>query len=137
MKTHPYLRAYMAGAAAPTVLVLVAFAVFLTVRPVNGTDFPAEKVMVFPLAVVPALWGLWNMLWVALHTRARWPLGLHGAIVPAFAVPLGFAAAQWNGVQFPVSVAQAILIIAPLLMIIYYLVWKFVVGFLNGLLGIG
>ena len=133
MKTHPYLRAYMAGVATPSVVVLFLLMLYLSVR----AYFPFERILVFPLAVVPALWGVWNVLWVALHGRSRWPLGLHGAIVPLFAVPIGVTMARSIGFEFPVEPIRVIMIVTPLAMVMYYLAWKYIVGFLNELIGVG
>ena len=135
MKSHPYLRAYMAGVVVPTVFLLVVFAVFCVVRLAYNPDLPLERILVFPLALVPAIWGGWNMVYVALRGRRRLPLGLHGALVPAVLVPLAVVAAHAFGFD-PGGATGGILIVAPLLMIIYYLVWKYLVGFLNDMLGI-
>ena len=137
MKPHPYLKAYMAGVVVPTVFLLVGFVVFCIARFGFNPDLPIEKMLVFPFALVPPIWGGWNMLYVALHGRRRLPLGLHGAIVPAFLVPLALVCARIVGFDLPTQVTGAILIVAPLLMIVYYLVWKYLVGFFNDMLGIG
>ena len=61
---------------------------------------------------------------------------LDGALVPAILVPLALVAARACGFD-PRSATNGILIVVPLLMIIYYLVWKYLVGFFNDMLGIG
>jgi hypothetical protein len=120
----------------PTVFLLFVFVVFTFIRLRYDPDFPIERVLVFPLALVPAIWGLWNMVYVAMHARRRLPLGIHGALVPTVLFPLALTAARAYGFEFVAGATPYVLVTLPLLMIIYYLVWKYVVGFLNELLGI-
>jgi hypothetical protein len=136
MNRHPYLRAYMAGIAVPTVFMLVIFAFFCTVRFVYRVDVLIERVIVFPLALVPNLWGVWNILYTAHHSRRRLPLGIHGALLPAILLPLALAGARTLVPEFPTYVVPAFWMILPGLLIVYYLAWKYLVGFLNGMLGI-
>ena len=97
MRPHPYLRAYMAGIVVPTMFLLVAFTIYAYFRFLAApSDFiaplvsrPFERAIVFPLAVVPNLWGAWNMLHMALRRRTRLPLALHGALLPILLVPSG------------------------------------------------
>src|SRR5262249_43990945 len=93
MKTHPFLRAYMAGIAVPTVALLFGVAAFAMARYVYDVPIPLECVIMFPMAVVPNLWGLWNMLHLAIG-RERWPIGLHGALLPLLLIPLGLMLAR-------------------------------------------
>ena len=79
MNQHTYLRAYMAGITVPTIFLLVVATVFCIARYVYDIPVPVERVIVFPMAVVPNLWGLWNMLYLALHSRVNMSIGLHGA----------------------------------------------------------
>src|SRR5713226_1090720 len=88
MKQHIYLRAYMAGIVFPTILLLVAVTVYSILRYVYNFPVPVERIIVFPMAVVPNLWGLWNMLFIALDSRRRLPIGLHGAILPFVLAPV-------------------------------------------------
>ncbi len=136
MKNHLYLRAYMAGVTVPTVLVIFVLACFVVLRFGYDLSIPIERGLVFPLAIVPGLWGLWNMLYVALRTRWRIPLGVHGALVPLIVGPLALGNAYLLGFEiphfllaiFPAGVASA--------MLAYYLVWKYLVGFFNRMLEI-
>ena len=41
------------------------------------------------MAVVPNLWGLWNMLWIATKSKTHLSIGVHGAFIPALLVPAG------------------------------------------------
>lgn len=147
MKQHPYLRAYLAGIAVPTVFMLVVFTAFCVARFVCQVPVPLERVIVFPLALIPNAFGAWNMLFVALHRRRYLPLGLHGAILPFILAPTGFLIATSLG--FLVASGQGLVwfgvirihffhlaVIFPAVLVVYYLVWKHLVGFLNDLLGI-
>ena len=46
------------------------------------------------MAVVPNMWGAWNMLYLELRSRFRWSLGVHGALHPLLLMPLGIALAS-------------------------------------------
>ncbi len=147
MKTHPFLRAYMAGVVVPSVGLLVAMTVFCVARLIYRIPIPIERVIVFPMALVPNLFGAWNMLYVWLRPRRHLPIGFHGALLPFVLAPIAFTIATSLGflevtprgfVWF-----QAITIHYPFVatgflcaLIIYYLVWKYLVGFFNELLGI-
>jgi len=136
MNQHPYLRAYMAGIVVPTIFLIVVATVFCIVRYVYNLPVPVERVIVFPMAFVPNLWGLWNMLFAASHMRTRLSLGLHGALLPFLLAPLGILLTRV--LDFPVlhSMPHVFPIGAPLALIAYYLVWKYIVGFLNRVLSI-
>jgi hypothetical protein len=95
---------------------------------------PLERAIVFPMAVVPNAWGIWNMLYLAVRSRLPLSLGLHGALLPLLLMPGGFALARAFdvfGIQW-----QFALPMVPIGMAVYYLAWKFLVGFLNEELGI-
>jgi hypothetical protein len=126
----------MAGIFVPSIVVVIAFAVFATVRFGYHVDVPIERIIVFPLALVPNVWGLWNIMFVRMHSKRWLPLGLHGAILPLFLSPAGYAVATWQGFELPTFAATGFLFGMPVALIIYYLVWKHVVGFFNHMLGI-
>ena len=143
MKPHPFLRAYMAGIVVPTVFLLVITSIYAYNRyyfevssqfviPLPGE--PLDRAIMFPMAVVPNVWGAWNMLHVALRSRLRWSIGLHGAILPLLLMPAGFALARSLDV-FDIQWQYA-LPMAPVGMTVYYLAWKHLVGFLNHEVGI-
>ena len=67
---------------------------------------------------------------------AACPIGMHGAVVPAVMFPLALVAARVFGFEFVAGATPFVLLTLPLLMILYYLVWKYLVGFLNAMLGI-
>jgi hypothetical protein len=133
MNSHPYLRAYMAGIALPTFFMLFVLTAFIVARFVYNIPIPIERAIAFPMAVVPNLWGVWNILYAARHGR-RWPLGLHGAVLPLLLMPAGLLLAKHLGIDFVTWTLAATF--APVGVAVYYLVWKYIVGFLNQTLGV-
>ena len=136
MQSHIYLRAYMAGVTVPTVLVVFMLACFVVLRFSYNVSIPIERFLVFPLAIVPGLWGLWNMLYIVVRKRWRIPLGLHGALVPLVAAPLALGNAFLAGFEIPRSALTIFPAGVAIAMLAYYLAWKYVVGFLNRVLEI-
>ena len=147
MKTHPYLRAYMAGIVVPTMLLLVAMTGFFVSRYVFQIPIPIERVIVFPMALVPNLFGVWNILYVWLRPRRHLPIGFHGALLPFVLAPIAFTIATSLGflvvtprglVWFQAITIHYAFVATGFLcaLIVYYLVWKHLVGFFNELLGI-
>ena len=136
MNEHTYLRAYMAGIVVPTIFLLVIVTIFTLGRYVYNIPVPVERVIMFPMAVVPNLWGVWNMLFVTLHSSSRLSIGLHGAILPLLLGPLGFLLTRVLDFPIPGFVAHAFPIAGPIALIAYYLAWKYVVAFLNRVLDI-
>jgi hypothetical protein len=133
----------MAGIVVPTATLVIILTVYAYNRfyfevssqfviPLPGA--PLDRAIVFPMAVVPNLWGVWNMLHLAMRSRVHWPIGVHGALLPLLLMPLGIALAgsldvfhlQW----------KFVLPMAPVGMTVYYLAWKYLVGFLNQEVGI-
>jgi hypothetical protein len=87
------------------------------------------------------------MLHLASHENTHLAIGPHGAILPLFGAPIGATVASYLGVlQFgahSVSIFQCVEIPYMALpfcilaaMAGYYLVWKYIVGFVNRVLGI-
>jgi len=142
MKMHPYLRAFLAGAFVPTLVLPVLLTVFIIVRLVLQCQVPIERGMVFPMALVPSIFGLWNMLWLKSHGTTHMPLGLHGALLPLIGAPVGASVASLLGVLAlePSGVRWFDVLHVPYALVAcvfcaamagYYLVWKYVVGFVN------
>jgi len=147
MRPHPYLRAYMAGIVVPTAFLLVVMTAFAIARFVFHIPVPIERVIVFPMALIPNLFGAWNMLHVALMPGRRLSLAVHGALLPFVLLPLGVTlglllgvvsidrggvhAFQTAGLSYVLAV-----FVFPILIIVYYLIWKYIVAFLNELVGI-
>jgi hypothetical protein len=136
MNQHPYLRAYMAGIVVPTVFLLIAMTVFTLARYVYNIPLAIERVIVFPMAVVPNLWGLWNILYNSIAPQRRLSIGLFGAILPFLLAPLGFLLMHAVNFAIPLFVHSAFLYFFPVGVLIYYLAWKFLVGSLNAIVGL-
>ncbi len=142
MNTHPYLRAYLAGIFVPTLVLPLILAGFITVRLVLALPIPIERFIIFPMAVVPSLFGLWNMLYLWSHPRTHLPIGVHGAILPFLGAPTGALVASCLGMlqigahgitwfqasRYPTR-SFAVVFLAAVAG--YYLVWKYIVGYLN------
>ena len=136
MNKHTYLRAYMAGIMVPTLFLLVVMTVFCFVRYAYNLAVPIERVIVFPMAVVPNLWGVWNVLFVALCSRYNIPIGAHGAALPFLLAPAGFFVTRVLDFPIPHSVSGVFPVAFPIALVVYYLAWKYLVGQLNGVLGL-
>lgn len=147
MNAHPYLRAYLAGVFVPTLVLPLILAGFIVVRLALAAPFPIERFLIFPMALVPTLFGLWNMLYLGSHPRTHLSIGLHGAVLPLFGAPIGALVANCLGIlhfeAHGVSYFRTVEVPYALLPVIilagvagYYLVWKYIVGFLNRVLGI-
>jgi len=145
MNTHPYLRAYMAGIFTPSLVLLVILSGFILTRLVLQVPIPIERVIVFPMALVPNLFGLWNILYVWSHRRL--PIGFHGALLPWILAPmgalvgklLGVLAIGAQGITWFQQITIPYALIVPWFcgaLVIYYLVWKYIVGSLNRVLEI-
>jgi hypothetical protein len=147
MNTHPYLRAFLAGVFVPTLVLPLLLTAFIVVRLVFEIPYPIERGLVFPMALVPALWGVWNMLWAWSRSSMNLPLGAHGAILPLLIMPVGTVIAWYLGIvefgasgatkfgQFHINYAL-VAILFCVAVAAYYLIWKYVVGFVNRTLGI-
>jgi hypothetical protein len=147
MNTHPYLRAFLAGIFVPTLVLPLLLVAFIVVRIVLKVPVPIEQAIIFPMAVVPTLFGLWNMLWLGTHERTHLPIGFHGPLLPILIMPLGATTAICLGVltlgshgaiwfqtcEIPYALI-ALFFLAALAG--YYLVWKYIIGGLNRVLGI-
>lgn len=136
MKTYPYLRAYMAGITIPTVMLVLLTVVFTIARYAFDLSNPIERMIVFPMAIVPNLWGLWNMLFLRLSRGRYLPIGFHGAILALVQGCIALGLFQLISFELPEFAARAWPFAFPVIAIGFYLVWKHVVSFLNTLLGI-
>jgi hypothetical protein len=147
MNSHPYLRAYMAGIFTPSLFLLVALTGFIISRLVFHVPIPIERVLIFPMALVPNLFGLWNILYIWMRPRRHLPIGFHGALLPVIMAPLGgvlacslgFLTIGAHGLTWFEVITLRYSLIVPWFfagLVVYYLVWKHIVGFLNGFLGI-
>jgi hypothetical protein len=118
----------MAGVLLPTWILLVVLAMV-----VSGLPRDVDRAVIFPMAVVPNLWGIWNVLYAALRPR-RISLGVFGAALPLILVPAGLALAAFLDMRF--YTARHAALVLPVAMAIYYLVWKYVVSFFNRVAGL-
>lgn len=147
MNTHSYLRAYLAGVFLPTLVLPLMLTGFVTVRLVLALPIPIERFIIFPMAVVPSVFGLWNMLYLRSHMRTHLPIGVHGALLPLLLMPTGALLARCLGIlqigahgitwfqAYEIPYAFFVVAFAATLAG-YYLIWKYVVGFMNRLLAI-
>jgi len=143
MRPRPYLRAYMAGIVVPTLFMLVimlidAYHVFYFEVPsqfVFGLPSrPLERTILFPMATVPNLWGVWNMLYLATRSRTKLSLGAHGSLLVALLIPAVITLGRALDL-FTLQLWYALPAI-PVGMALYYLVWKHLVGALNREVGV-
>ena len=143
MRPHPYVRAYLAGIAVPTAFLLIIMCIYAYNRyyfevssqfVIPLPSAPLDRAILFPMAVVPNVWGAWNMLHLLLRSRLKMSLGLHGALLPLVLMPAGYTLARSLDV-FDIQWQYALPML-PVGMAIYYLLWKHVVGFLNREVGV-
>jgi hypothetical protein len=147
MNTHPYLRGYMAGIVVPTIGLLLVLSAFVTLRLILELPAPIERAIAFPMAIVPNLWGVWNMLYVRVRQSRPWKIGIHGLLLPVVIGPLGFLLGRSLGLlemtsqgvvyfgEIHLDYAHWVMGIA-IGLAFYYLMWKYVVNALNEVLGI-
>jgi len=147
MNTHPYLRAYMAGIVVPTIVLLFLLTGFVIARFVCQVPIPIERAIIFPMGIVPSLFGVWNMFHLWLGPHRHLPIGFHGAILPFLLVPSGYLLGRTLGILTlgPEGLVyfQVLTVPYPFFavgfgfgLIAYYLVWKYLIGFFNQMLGI-
>ena len=114
---------------------------------VYNIPIPVERVIIFPMAIIPNLFGVWNMVHLASRAHTRLPLGIHGAILPFIIAPAGFFLGRGLGFLHTTSfgftyfdVVQIhyafLAVVFPIAIVIYYLVWKYLIGFFNHVVGI-
>ena len=143
MQPRPYLRAYMAGIVVPTLFLLCIMTVYaltsyyLEVPSQFVFGLPARplaRALVFPMALVPNIWGVWNVLYASVRSRVGWSLAAHGALLPLLLIPGGVILARAFDV-FTIQMRFALPVV-PIGVAVYYLAWKYLVGFLNKEMGI-
>ena len=134
MNRHPYLRAYMAGVLLPSWFLLVVLTGFVFGRLIYSMPAPVEQMIIFPMAAVPNLWGLWNVLFKALLLRRRLTLGVWGALLPLILIPGGLLLQRL--MSFSVFTSIEALAAFPVIAAVYYLARKHIVGFFNRVAGV-
>ena len=137
----------MAGILVPTLVLPLLLVAFIVLRLGMKISFPIERGLVFPMALVPGLWGLWSMFWQWSRERTHLPVGVHGAFLPLLMVPAGAfigthagvlvlaaTSVTWfNAITLPYALIALFVAAA---MTAYYLAWKYIVGYVNRVLGI-
>jgi len=147
MNTHPYLRAYMAGIVVPTIVLLFLLTGFVIARYLCQVPIPIERAIIFPMGIVPSLFGVWNMFFLWLGPHRHLPIGFHGAILPFLLVPSGYLLGRTLGILTlgPEGLIYFQAVTVPYAffaggfafgLIAYYLIWKYLIGFFNQMLGI-
>ena len=53
-----------------------------------------QSALVFPMAIVPNLWGAWNAFYQLPALRRRISIGVFGALLPLILVPAGLTLAS-------------------------------------------
>ena len=115
------LLAYLIGAGIAGTILVGPYAL----RVVAGELFmPGRAVPVIPVVLLPILWGVWNLVWARRHPPVS--IGTWGALL-GFAAASGVNGYLWlAGVWFP-----AVGLLLVFLPVVYWLVWRLVVGPLN------
>src|SRR5262245_55823528 len=129
MRSYRYVRAYLAGIALPTLVVCVAGSI--TVVFFDRLEPAVQRALFLPIAAIPVLWGIWNVVWVALGPRWRLRIGWHGAILPALLIGVGVLLAGRLDLS-DVTPLRGRTVLAPT-GIAYYVLWRYGVSFLNSL----
>lgn len=135
MNRYPYLRAYLAGIFVPTLFLLVAVTTYTFLRYEYNLARVA-RIMIYPMAAVPSLWGFWNMLYVAKPASRKVSLGIYGGLLPFVLVAVGYLGTRLLNFTIPPTVFNWFPYVFPAILILYFVLWKYVVGFLNRELGI-
>lgn len=136
MDTRYYLRAYLAGIAVPTVFLLVFVNGFTLARHLWQIPGPAERVIIFPMAVLPNLWGVWNVLLAGARRRRPVSSAAFGATLPVVVAPIAYLITRVAGVELPALMIRVFPAAFVIVVAVYYLLWKYVVPFLNELVGV-
>jgi hypothetical protein len=147
MTNHPYIRAYLAGLAFPSLIIPVILLCYVIARYALGVPVPLERVLIFPLALVPNIFGLWNMLYQKVHRTSSISIGPFGAILPFLILPCGYVVTRALGILTlqestvtwfgALSVGYGVVAAAfCAAVVVYYLAWKYVVNFFNETVGV-
>src|SRR5262249_13496496 len=136
MNKHVYLRAYLAGIAIPTIFLLFVMTGYILLRYSLHFPVPIERVIVFPMALVPNLWSLWNIAFVAWRDKLHLHIGLFGMLLPILLAPLGFLVVSLLDFAIPHAFLSILPVLAPVALAVYYLAWNYLVNGLNAILGI-
>jgi hypothetical protein len=127
-----YLKAFIAGLAFPATVFPIIYSVILSVEALS-------PLRMLPLYFIPLAWGIWNVLYFAVGKRC--PIKNQNYRLWATGAILGFLLALFVVFIFRIPILfgfSGIVQYAPLIMItiIYSIIWRYVVKYLNGLLGL-
>src|SRR3954452_15965115 len=118
MTRHPYLRAYMAGLLIPSWVLLLVLSGYLAAHFAHHIPDGLERAIMFPMAVVPNLWGLWNVLYLVLGLRRRVSVGVFGALLPVLLVPAGLFLTTVLDLRFYTALRASLVL--PTVVAVYY-----------------
>lgn len=120
------LLAYLVGAGIAGTILVGPYAMRVVA---GGVFLPGRGLPLVPVVLLPILWGVWNLLWV--RRRPGVAIGTWGAVLglgAACGVNLYlWAAGAWS------PAVTALLVFLPVL---YWLLWRLVVGPINEALGV-
>lgn len=119
------LLAYLVGAGIAGTVLIAPYAL----RVAASGFIPGRVVPITPVVLLPIAWGAWNVVWVRRHppvTIATWGAAL--GLLAASALNTYFWAA---GAWFP-----AVALLLVFLPVVYWLMWRLVVGPINEALGV-
>jgi hypothetical protein len=132
MRSHRYVRAYLAGSALPTLVVFAAGLIAVVFY--DRLEPPVQRALLLPMATNPTIWGFWNVVRVALGPRRRVQIGWHGAMLAVLLIGVGvLLAGLLNVSEVTPERGGAALIPTGFA---YYLLWRYGVSFLNAVVGL-
>ena len=120
------LLAYLVGAGTAGTILVGPYTLRLVA---DETYMPGRPLPVAPVVLLPILWGVWNLLWARRHPRVS--IGVWGAL-------LGFLGASGINTYLLLAGAwfPAVALLVGFLPVVYWLVWRLVVGPLNEAAGV-
>lgn len=120
------LLAYLVGAGVAGTVLVGPYAVR---RLVESVLTPLRAAPVLPFFTLPVVWGAWNVAWAVRRPCppiGAWGAALGGALGCAVNIYIWWAGAWFGGA----------LLLPPFLLVVYYLIWRLVIGPLNEALGV-
>ena len=121
------VMAYLTGAGVAGTLLIGPF----VGRPFVVQAFPQfrDLAYTFPFFLLPAAWGLWN--WLYVRRQPRVAIGTWGALLGVLLVLVAHILLLVHGQWIPVLLLAFLTVPAG-----YYLLWSFIVGPLNEMVGV-
>jgi hypothetical protein len=120
------LLAYLVGAGTAGTVLIAPYALRVVAQ---GMFVPARAIPLTPVVLLPILWGLWNLVWARRQPPVS--IGVWGAV-------LGLLAASGINAYFLAVAAwfPAVALLLAFMPVVYWLVWRLVVGPINEALGV-